>query len=170
MAKPKHIQSLFEGFCGYLLLLGVGVSLAEIVARVIFKMSFDLFFSFTVWISVWSLLLITGFLLPEGGHLSIDFIRHKFRGGRRWCLEIVIASINLGYGLFVAIGGMLYVTQLYERKAVFPNYIPIPQWQVVLCVPLGMAFFSVFALLALVRVIRKGPVQYNAASETENAD
>lgn len=150
----KRIGRGFEVFCGYLLLLAVAVSLVEIVARVVFKTSFDLFFSFTVWISVWSLLLITGLLLPPREHLSIDFLRNQVRGSPRWLLEVVLASITLGYGIFITWGSLRFIAQLYQRKSVFPTYIAIPKWQVELCVPIGMALFTLFAARELVRAIR----------------
>ena len=155
MNRLKRIKVAFESFCGYLLLLAVGVSLAEIVSRGGFKGSLDLFFSFTVWISVWSLLLITGLLLPEGGHLSIDFIRNKLSGRSRWLLELILALITLGYGIFITYGSILLVKSLYQRKAVFPNYISIPQWMVELCVPIGMFIFTIYAVIGLFKVFRQ---------------
>ncbi|MBU2648892.1 TRAP transporter small permease [bacterium] len=148
------IGRIFEVCCGYLLLVAVALSLVEIVARVVFRTSFDLFFSFTVWISIWSLLLITGLLLPTGEHLSIDFLRNKIRGGPRWLLEVILALITLGYGIFITWGSILFIGQLYQRKSVFATYIAIPKWQVELCVPIGMLIFTVFAARGLIRVIR----------------
>jgi TRAP-type C4-dicarboxylate transport system permease small subunit len=145
----------FEIFCGYLLLVAVGISLAEIVARVFFKTSYDLFFSFTVWVSVWSLLLITGLLLPAGEHLSIDFLRHQVKGRPRWLLEVVLALITLGYGAFIAWGSLRFIDQLYQRQSVFPTYIAIPMWMVQLCVPIGMTLFTVFALVGLIQAVRR---------------
>lgn len=150
----KRIGRVFEVFCGYLLLLAITVSLVEIVARVVFKTSFDLFFSFTVWISIWSLLLATGLLLLSGGHLSIDFLRHRLKGGPRRLLEIVLALITLGYGIFITWGSILFIGQLYQRKSVFPTYVAIPKWLVELCVPIGMGLFTVFAAVVLIRAIR----------------
>lgn len=149
-----RLGRVFEVFCGYLLLAAVAISLVEIVARVFFNTSFDLFFSFTVWVSIWSLLLITGLLLPTREHLSIDFLRNRFRGGPRWLLEVILASITLGYGIFITWGSILFISQLYQRKSVFPTYIAIPKWLVELCVPIGMALFTIFAARELIRAIR----------------
>jgi len=150
----RRMGRMFEVFCGYLLLVSIGISLAEIVARVLFKTSFDLFFSFTVWTAVWSLMLITGVLLPAGEHLSIDFLRNRFSGLPRQFLEVVLALITLGYGIFITYGSILFIAQLYQRKSVFPTYIAIPMWLVELCVPIGMALFSIFAVLELIHKIR----------------
>ena len=154
-SKYQKLKNIFENFCGYLLLLAVAISLVEIGARVFFNVSYDLFFSFTIWISIWSLLLITGLVLEEGGHLSIDFIRNKIVGRPRKLHEIVIALVTLGYGVLITWGSVVFIYQLYQRKSVVPNYIAIPKWMVELCVPIGMAIFSVFAIVALIKAIRE---------------
>ena len=153
--KLTKVKEIFEISCGYLLLVAVFISLIEIVARVVFETSFDLFFSFTVWISVWSLLLVTGLLLPEAEHLSIDFLRQKVSGRPRWMLEVTLALVTLGYGVFITWGSILFIGQLYQRESVFANYIAIPKWMVELCVPIGMVIFSGYALAGLISAIRK---------------
>ena len=149
-----RVKRGWEVMCGLLLFVAVTVSVAEIVLRVGFHRSIDLFFDFSVWITVWALMLITGLLLPEGGHLSIDFLRHQFRGAWRWLLEVVLALITLGYGLLITYGSILFIQQLYQRQSIFPRYIAVPKWIVELCVPISMGIFSAFAIAGLIRAIR----------------
>ncbi len=158
-SKPQKatskLKNIYEGFCGLLLFLAVTVSMSEIFFRVIFKVSYDLFFDFAVWITVWALLLITGLLLPEGGHISIDFIRNKFTGRPRWILEVSLALITLAYGALITLGSILFLQQLYARQSIFPRYIAIPKWIVELCVPIGMCIFTIYAVVGLIRAIRQ---------------
>ncbi len=151
----SRIKNTFENFCGILLFLAVTISVCEIVGRVLFKTSIDLFFDFAVWITVWALLLIAGPLLPEGGHIGIDFLRTRFTGKLRWGLEILLATITLAYGAFITWGGIQFLQQLYQRQSIFPRSIPIPKWMVELCVPIGMFIFTVYALICLVKAIRQ---------------
>jgi TRAP-type C4-dicarboxylate transport system permease small subunit len=144
-----------EVTCGIILFVAVTISMVEIVMRVVFKMSFDLFFDLPVWLTVWALLLITGFLLPEGGHVSIDFVRIKFTGRFRWLLEIFLGLITLAYGIFITWGSIQFLQQLYARGSIFPRYIPVQKWIVELCVPIGMGIFTLFALTELIKAIRK---------------
>ena len=149
------IKKAYEGFCGLLLFLAVSISFAEIVARVVFKTSIDLFFDFSVWITVWALLLITGLLLPEGGHISIDFFKNKFSGKPRWLIEVSLGLITLAWGAFITWWSIQFLQQLYARKSVFPRYFAIPMWIVELCVPIGMFIFTVFAIVGLVKAVRQ---------------
>ena len=92
-----RIKKYYEGLCGMLLFVAVSISFAEIIARVVFKTSIDLFFDFSVWITAWAFMFIAGPILPEGVHISIDFIRIKFSGGLRKVLEVSLALITLIY-------------------------------------------------------------------------
>jgi TRAP-type C4-dicarboxylate transport system permease small subunit len=153
--KLTGIKTYYERLCGLLLFLAVCISFSEIIARVVFKTSIDLFFDFSVWITVWAFLLIAGPILPEGGHISIDFVRMKFSGWPRRVLEILLALITLAYGALITWGSILFIQQLYQRQSIFPRYVAIPKWIVELCVPIGMAIFTVYAFIEVVKAIRK---------------
>lgn len=151
----EKLIKAYEYFCGLLLFLAITISMAEIVSRVLFKTSYALFFDFSVWITLWALLLITGLLLPEGGHISIDFLRNKLSGRTRWALETLLALITLAYGVLITWGGILFLQQLYARNSIFPRNIAIPKWMVELCVPIGMGIFTIFAIIELIKAVRK---------------
>ena len=150
-----RIQKAAEIFCGLLLFIAVTINMAEIAMRVFFRQSIDLFFDLPVWITVWSMMLITGFLLPEGGHVSIDFLRIKLIGKPRWLLEVILAVTTLVYGVFLTWSSVLFLRYLYLKKSIFPRSIPIPTWIVELCIPIGMFVFSIFAVRSLAQAIRK---------------
>ncbi|MFH1137778.1 MAG: TRAP transporter small permease [Pseudomonadota bacterium] len=153
--KDGKCKQVFQDCCGLLLFASVTLSMVEIVCRVFFKTSMDLFFDFSVWGTVWSLMLITGLLLPEGGHVSIDFLRFKLGGRKRWALETFLALVTLSYGVFVTWGAVIFLRQLFLRGSVFPRQIPIPMWLVELCVPIGMGIFTIFAVLELFKAVRR---------------
>lgn len=151
----RRVKRAVELLCGGLLFTAVAVNMAEIVVRVAFRQSLDLLFDLPVWITVWAMFLITGFLLPENGHVSIDFLRVKIRGRRRQALEAALALVSLAYGAFLTWSGVLFVQHLIQRQSIYPRSIPIPAWIVQLCVPVGMGIFTVFALATLVAAIRR---------------
>ena len=152
---PAKIKKTYEAICGLLLFLAVTISFAEILARVVFKTSIDLFFDFSVWITAWAFMLIAGPILPEGVHISIDFIRNKFSGGPRRILEICLALITLVYSVLFTWAGILFIQQLYQRQSIFPRYIAIPKWIIELCVPIGMLIFTVYAVIEVIKAFRK---------------
>jgi len=149
MSKEKnryiYAKKIYERFCGILLFLAVSCSIFEIIARVAFHICFDFIIDFSVWLTVWSLLLITGLLLPERGHVSIDFLRDKLKGKPRLFVELFNALFTLTYGAAITLGGILFIQRLYTLNAVFPRYFAIPMWIVELCVPIGMLIFTGYA-------------------------
>ncbi len=146
---------LFEILCGLLLCLAVAVSLGEIVSRVLFHTTYDFIIDLSVWLTVWAMLLISGPLLAENGHVSIDFVMSKLKGRPRVLLELFNIGATLVYGAAVTWGGTLLVKRLYFRGAVFPRYFPIPKWLIELCVPLGMALFTLFAVIIFFRTLKR---------------
>ena len=145
----------FEVFCGLLLCLAVAVSLGEIVGRVFFKTTYDFIIDLSVWLTVWAMLLISGPLLAEEGHVSIEFILSKLKGRSRVLLELFNVTATLVYGAAVTWGGVLLVYSLHDREAVFPRYFPIPKWLVELCVPIGMALFTLFAIMKFFQTLKR---------------
>ena len=129
--------------------------MVEVVARVLFRISYDFFFDFAIWFTVWALLLIAGPLLPEGGHVSIDFFRLKLKGFVRLSVELMNALAILAFGSVITLGGIQFVLMLYRSKSVFPRYLPVPMWIVELCVPIGMGIFTGFASLVLYNTVRR---------------
>ena len=147
-------KKIYIGFCGFLLSLAVLISLYEIMSRVIFKTTYDFIIDFSVWLTVWAMLLIMGPLLAEGGHVSIDYVRDKLHGKARVILEVFNTVSCIIYGLAITWGGIHLVHSLYVRKAVFPRYFAFPMYLIELCVPISMAVFTYFALIELYRLIR----------------
>ncbi|HOO50669.1 MAG TPA: TRAP transporter small permease [Alphaproteobacteria bacterium] len=159
-AMPKKessagfLKKAYIGFCGFFLSMAVLISLYEIVSRVIFKSTYDFIIDFSVWLTVWAMLLMMGPLLAEGGHVSIDYIRDKLHGKARMMLELFNTLCCLIYGLAITWGGIQLVQSLYIRKSVFPRYFAVPMFIIELCVPISMAIFSYFALVEILRVFR----------------
>lgn len=150
-----RVKKVFEIFCGILLFLGVTVNMTEIISRVFFKLSIDLFFDFSIWLTVWAFLLMAGIILPEGGHVAIDAIRLKFKGLPRRILETSLALITFGYGILITWGGIYFIRYLYQKNSVLPRYFQIPQWTVEVCVPISMFIFTIYAGIEVVKAFRK---------------
>lgn len=158
MGKKVHDRNVYRGlevFCGILLFTAVGISLGEIVGRVVFHTTYDFIIDLPVWITVWAMLLIGGPLIAENGHVSIDFVVNRLRGRSKFLVELFNMTAIVIYGFAVTFGGFALVRKLYLREAVFPKFIPIPKWIVELCIPLGMGIFTIIGIIEFFKIIRK---------------
>jgi len=155
MKPTSPLFRWLEIFCGLLLLLAVCISLAEIVGRVLFHTTYDFVIDLPVWITIWSMLLISGPLIAENGHVSIDFIVTRLRGRARLALELFNMLATVIYGTAVTAGGVALIRMLHARQAVFPKYIPIPKWMVEICIPIGMGIFTLVGMVEVYRIINR---------------
>jgi TRAP-type C4-dicarboxylate transport system permease small subunit len=150
---PRSKVEKFEVFCGSFVLIAVLISVSEIVLRVGFNTSYDFIIQASVWLTIWGLLLISGPILAEDGHVSIDFVRNRLRGRPQWLLDLFNTGTTLIYALVVTCGGILLVIELLERGTVFPMYFPIPMWAIQIIVPISMGIFSYFAVIRFYRAL-----------------
>lgn len=148
------IKKYYEALCGFLLLLAVIVNAAEVISRIFFNVSYDLFFDFSVWLTIWALLLIGGPLLISNGHVSINFLIEKASRKTRVFLLTFNFVFTLLFGLLYTIAGILFVSNLYERQSVFPRFYPVPMWAVEICIPIGMGLFTIFSIVTFIWSIR----------------
>jgi len=151
----RKAYRMLEIFCGLLLFIAVGISLGEIVGRVVFHTTYDFIIDLPVWITIWAMLLIGGPLIAENGHVSIDFMVNRLQGRARLFLELFNITATIIYGFAITVGGLALIRMLYLREAVFPKYFPIPKWIVELCIPVGMGIFTIVATIEFFKIIKK---------------
>jgi TRAP-type C4-dicarboxylate transport system permease small subunit len=144
-----------EKLCAFLLIIAVLISLGEIIGRVFFHMTYDFVIDLPVWLTVWAMLLISGPLIAENGHVSIDLVITRLRGRAKLLVELFNISATIIYGAAVSFGGIVLVRMLYERQTVFPKYFPIPKWIVELCIPLGMVIFTLVGIIEFYKIIKR---------------
>lgn len=147
----------FIKYLSYLFFLAVSINFLEIIVRVIFNNSVDLFFDVPTWLNSWVMILASGIVLLDGEHLSIDALRHTMRHNAflTKSLDLLNNLLTLLFGVVLTLAGTLYVKQLYSFGTVVSRSIDVPSWLIELCVPLGMGFFSICAVIKLISDFRK---------------
>lgn len=147
--RVAAIGKLYQKFCGILLSLAVFVCAAEVVSRTLFGISYDFLYTGSIWLVIWSVLLLSGPVLKEGGHINIGFVVDKLKGRLRLSVEVFNSLCILIWGALIAWGGIKLVQLYHTRNMTFALYFPIPMWMVYLCVPLGMVIFTIYAVRQL---------------------
>ena len=151
----SSIRAVYDNICGFLLASAVIFNLLEVALRQFFQTSYDFLIDFSIWLTIWAVLLIAGPVLADGEHVSVDFLRNSLKGVPRVIIEVFNILMTGVYAVTVCVSGILLVHQLFLQGAVYPRYIPIPKWLVQLCVPIGMGIFSLFAIGEFYRILRK---------------
>ena len=144
-------QRAFLLACGGMILLGALVNFSGIVLRLTVVLSYDVFTDLTIWLTIWGALLAAGPLVVlADGHVSIQFIPERLGPRSRTAMRILALLIGLGTGLVMAYAGWGMVESLYDRGALFVRYVNVPQWIVKSCIPISMAVFALYCLIALI--------------------
>ncbi len=151
----RSARPVYDSICGSLLAGAVIVNLLEVGLRLVFHVSYDFLIDFSIWLTIWAVLLISGPVLADGEHVSVDFLRNYLKGLPRLVIDTFNVFMTAIYAVAVCISGILLVHQLFIQGAVYPRYIPIPKWLVQLSVPIGMGIFSIFAIYEFYQVLRK---------------
>jgi C4-dicarboxylate transporter, DctQ subunit len=147
------LESLLLGCSILFFSLSVCLLMAVIIFREFFGISYDFLIDFVVWLTIWSLLLLSGPLYGEGGHVSIGFVLEKLSGKIRVGIEIFNALCTLCYVFVLTIGGVMMVKTFYIQGQMYPRYISIPIWIVQLCIPISFGVFTLYALDKLIKII-----------------
>lgn len=150
----KKIIDKWIVFWSFVFFFGVFINFLEIVLRFFFSYSLDLFYDIPVWCTVWATLLVSGPILLEGEHVSIDMLTNKLKGVPKKIVNILNALIVLVFGIIFTYGGYIFIVQLYNFNTTYTRSISVPSWIVEGCVPLGLFIFTCCAVVDLVNKIR----------------
>lgn len=151
----KKLDYGFQLFCAYLLGLSVSLLLAIIVLRAAFGISYDFLVDATVWLTIWSLLLLSGPLFGAGEHIAIGALLERIPGKFRLAVELINTLCTLIFVAIVTYGGVLLIHFLYSQHQVYPRYIAIPMWMVQICVPIALFLFCIYAVAGLYRIVQR---------------
>ncbi len=157
MSLSEKFKETYIKYLSYLFFIAVSINFLEIIVRVVFNNSVDLFFDVPTWCNSWVMILASGIVLLDNEHLSIDAVRHKLKHYRLLSksLDLFNNLLTVGFGVVLTVAGIIYVKQLLTFGTVIARSTNIPSWLVEACVPLGMGFFSICAVIKLIRDLRE---------------
>ena len=143
------VLKIYERFCALLLFLAACIALSEVFMRLVFNITYSFVIDLAVWLTVWAMILISGPLLLNGRHVSIDFIIERQKGLPRLFLAVLNGLCTLIYGAIISWGAFILVKDHYSLHLVFPKYFEIPMWIIDLCMPIGFSVFTICAFVEL---------------------
>ncbi|BHH83471.1 TRAP transporter small permease [Desulforhopalus sp. 52FAK] len=152
--RLRKVINVWITFWACVFFVGVSVNFIEIVTRVFFSSTIDLMYDIPIWCTIWSTLMVTGPILLDNEHVSIDAITIHLRGLTQKIILVLNALITLAFGIIITVSGCISVSKLYQFGTTYPRSIPIPSWWVEICVPISMFIFSCFAFYDLLKKLR----------------
>lgn len=150
----SRVKRRWSEFWGLVFFLGVLINFMEIICRSVFHFSLDLMYDIPIWLTIWAVMMLAGPILPDGDHVSVDMVRDHLHGLPRKCCEIINCLATIAFGGIITWGGAAFIMQCYEFKMNIIRCISVPRWLVEICVPIGMFFFTIFAVYQLLIILR----------------
>ena len=168
MQKPSFLLRLkrrWIEFWGIVFFIGVGINFAEIVCRSVFHFSLDLMYDIPIWLTIWSVMMLAGPILPDGDHVSVDMVRDHLFGLPRKICEVINCLATIAFGAVITWGGVVFTSQCYTFNMNIIRCVSVPRWLVECCVPIGMFLFMIFAVYQLATVLRTNYVKADGQAD-----
>ncbi len=153
-SKLSKMKEYYIKFWGLVFFVGVSINFIEIICRTVFNFSWDLMYDLPVWITIWSVMMLAGPILPDGDHVSVDMLRDVFYGPVRKFFELINMLACIVFGLIISYGGITVVSQYYDFQMNIIRIISVPRWMVEICIPIGMVMFTLFSVYQFFVVFR----------------
>ena len=133
--------------------------LVQIAGRYLFNFSIDWTAETATFAQIWMVLLAAGLAMKEKLHVSVDALTHwlpvpALRG------LIIVVAIACGWFLWQAIAGSLALIDIGRIQA--SPVLQIPMWIPYLSLPVGLAYFGLELLMAMLEKWRDPTAQRSA--------
>lgn len=168
MEKPTFTARLkrrWLEFWGIIFFIGVLINFSEIICRATFNFSIDLMYDIPIWLTIWAVMMLSGPILPDGEHVSVDMFREQLSGTPRKAVELFNALCCIAFGVVITWGGIVFTLQCYQFNMNIIRCISVPRWIVESCVPIGMGMFTFFAIVHFINVLKTNYAKADKAAE-----
>ena len=137
-------------------LIGGSVSLlfATAFMREALRTSQDYLCDITVWLVVWSFMLLLGPALRDGQHVHVGAVFTRLKPRVQRGIMLVNMLCTLCFALLAVVGGVPHVHALISTHQVYARVIRVPMWVAHICVPVGGAILLVYAALEVWRAVK----------------
>ena len=133
---------------GVVMLAGVAVCFANVVARYLFGHAFFWAEEVMVFLMIWGVFLGVAAAAYERAHLNMDLFSNSFRGRTAYALNVALVAVLLAACIFMVVQSWQVVTLFYQG-GVRSVSAGVPKWISHSALPVG---FALMALAVLVRI------------------
>jgi TRAP-type C4-dicarboxylate transport system permease small subunit len=146
--------TLARGVMGILMLAGVAICFANVVARYLFGYALFWAEEVMVFLIIWGVFIGVGAAAYERAHLNMDLFAHTFRGRALEAINASIVAVLLASCAFMIVQSWQVVTLFYQGGVTSVS-AGVPKWISHLALPVGFALMAV-AVLARLRLYLRG--------------
>ena len=140
--------TLARGVMGILMLAGVAICFANVVARYLFGYALFWAEEVMVFLIIWGVFIGVAAAAYERAHLNMDLFSNSFRGSVLALLNALFVAVLLGCCVFMIVQSWQVVTLFYQGgvKSVSAG---VPKWISHSALPVGFALMALAVLSRL---------------------
>jgi TRAP-type C4-dicarboxylate transport system permease small subunit len=145
--------TLARGVMGILMLAGVAICFANVVARYLFGFALYWAEEVMVFLVIWGVFIGVAAAAYERAHLNMDLFSHSFRGTNLSVLNSLLVAVLLASCAFMIVQSWQVVTLFYQ-SGVASVSAGVPKWISHLALPVGFALMALAVLSRLKLYLR----------------
>ncbi|MEA1946096.1 MAG: TRAP transporter small permease [Thermodesulfobacteriota bacterium] len=159
----RILDRLMEGFAwlaGLLMMFSLITVCIDVVMRYFFNRPTGWVLQFSEYILLYIPFLAAAFVLREESHIRIDIVLNRLTGKARSLINMVTSLLSCLVLAILTYYGTYITIDFYQRKVPTLKYLKIPEFLVIMVIPIGCFLFSI-------QFIRRA-YRYYKASGTKN--
>jgi TRAP-type C4-dicarboxylate transport system permease small subunit len=147
--------TLARGVMGIVMLAGVAICFANVVARYLFGYALFWAEEVMVFLIIWGVFIGVGAAAYDRAHLNMDLFANTFRGRALEAINASIVAVLLASCVFMIFQSW-QVVALFYQGGVTSVSAGVPKWISHLALPVGFALMAVAVLARLKLYLRGG--------------
>jgi TRAP-type C4-dicarboxylate transport system permease small subunit len=147
--------TLARGVMGILMLAGVAICFANVLARYLFGYALFWAEEVMVFLIIWGVFIGVGAAAYERAHLNMDLFSHSFKGSILGFLDALLVAVLLASCVFMIVQSW-QVVALFYQGGVTSVSAGVPKWIAHLALPVGFALMALAVLARLKLYLRGG--------------
>ena len=130
--------------------------LVEAISRQFFHKSYSISEEVIVFSLIWAIFLTLGQSGKEGNHIFVDLFVNRLKIRFKKVTSILTYLIGFLFACFIVYVGINYIQHLLNTGITSQSALKLPMGYVYLAVPIGMLFFALYYLQAILKEFTKG--------------
>ena len=151
----RRINDLLLMFCKYAIIAMVpvmtGIIFLQVVLRYVFQSPFSWAEELARYLLIWITCLGSAYAIRDGMHISIGYLRSKFKDAAKTFVTVVVYVMTLGFFIYCIKEGLLFSFAQWTQRS---TAMQIPMTLPYMAIPLGFGIMFLVALECLIDEIR----------------
>ena len=142
----RILDRLMEGFAwlaGLLMMFSLITVCIDVVMRYFFNRPTGWVLQFSEYILLYIPFLAAAFVLREESHIRIDIVLNRLTGKARSLINMVTSLLSCLVLAILTYYGTYITIDFYQRNVPTLKYLKIPEFLVIMVIPIGCFLFSI---------------------------